>query len=142
MTGYELRNAANPSLCLTVADTGPSAGQLREPAEVAACKLTANQIWIPEEWETEGKSYAHLVSDKYQTMCLNSRKSNGAPTGPGDVIMLYRCYYPAGNEAWAVQAWYQSVAYPPLEPGSEGQPVLVLIILTLTLPGISVVTAS
>jgi hypothetical protein len=117
VTGYEFRNALNPSLCLTAADTGALAGQDKDPVEIAACRPAANQIWIPEQWDINGQSYTHLVSDKYQAKCLNAQKIGGT-TGPGNAIFLYRCYYPAGNEAWAFETWYQNVA-----PGHQSYPL-------------------
>jgi hypothetical protein len=115
--GYEFRNALNPSLCLTAADTGPLAGQKGDPVELAACRLAANQIWIPIDWDINGNSYAHLVSGRYQTMCLDSEKI-GTTTSPGNPIMLFTCRYPAGNQGWAFEDWYQNVA-----PGRQSYPL-------------------
>lgn len=117
--GYEFRSALNPSLCLTAVDTGPLAGQDWDTVQVAACKLTANQIWIPEQWEIEGQPYTHLVSDQYQTMCLSGQKTAG-DTRSGNLVFLLRCAYPAGNQAWAFQTWYQNVA-----PGHQSFPIFV-----------------
>lgn len=108
MTGYEFRNALNPELCLTAGDTGPLAGQNRDPVALAPCKLAANQVWIPLDWDIKHNWYAHLVSAKYQTMCLDSEKNDGA-TSPGQPIMLYTCHYKTGNQAWDILDWYQSV---------------------------------
>lgn len=109
MTGYEFRNALNPALCLTTADTGPLAGRNTDPVDLASCKLAANQIWIPLDWDINRNSYAHLVSAKYQTMCLDSEKIGDA-TSPGNPIRLFTCHYQTGNEAWDFAHWYQSVA--------------------------------
>jgi hypothetical protein len=117
VTGYEFRSALNPLLCLSAVDTGSLAGQRRDPVEIAACKHTANQVWIPVQWDINGQSYTHLVSDKYQTMCLNADKISGTAS-PGNAIMLWDCYYPAGNEAWTFGAWYKSVA-----PGRQSYPL-------------------
>lgn len=106
VTGYEFRNVQNPGFCLTAADTGPFAGQDKGPVEIDACKATANQIWIPRDWDTYEQSYTHLVSAKYQTMCLNAQKTGGHPVS-GNRVMLWTCY-PAGNESWKFAVWYQT----------------------------------
>lgn len=117
VTGFEFRNARNPALCLTADGTGSLAGQNRDSLETDACTLAANQIWIPEQWEINGQSYTHLVSDKYQNLCLNGKKTNG-DTGAGNQVQLWACYYPAGNESWKFQDWYQNVA-----PGHQSYPL-------------------
>lgn len=109
VNGYEFRNALNPSLCLTASETGSLAGQDQDPVQVTACKLTANQIWIPEQWDINDQPFTHLVSDQYQTMCLSAQKTGGN-TRSGNMVYLLQCAYPAGNQAWAFQTWYQNVA--------------------------------
>ena len=109
VTGFEFHTALNPAKCLTADDTGSLAGQERDPVATDTCESTPNQIWIPEQWETLGQPYTHLVSDKYQGMCLNVRKIGGAPVGPGSAVMLWKCYYPAGNESWFFPSWFQNV---------------------------------
>lgn len=107
VTGYEFRNAEADGLCLTAADTGPTAGENHDRVEIAACDLTASQIWIPEQWETNGSTFTHLVNDKYQSMCLNADNLGGL--GDGQRAQLWNCYYPANNESWDFGDWYRNV---------------------------------
>lgn len=107
VTGFEFRNAQDPALCLTAADTGPSAGRNRGQVKVAACQATPNQIWIPEQWEINGSAFTHLVSARYQKECLNVRKTGGAMRD-GNATMLWTCYK-ANNESWDFGDWYRNV---------------------------------
>ncbi len=116
VTGYEFRNAENDGLCLTATDTGPTAGENHDRVEIAACGLTASQIWIPEQWEINGSTFTHLVSDKYQSMCLNADNLGGL--GNGQRAQLWNCYYPANNESWDFGDWYRNV-----QPGVRSYPV-------------------
>lgn len=117
VTGYEFRNAEDDSLCLTAVDTGPTAGQNRDRIQIATCRLTASQIWIPEQWEINGSTFTHLVSDKYQSKCLNARNIGGL--GNGHHVQLFKCYYPANNESWDFGDWYRNV-----KPGVHSYPIL------------------
>jgi transcriptional regulator with XRE-family HTH domain len=117
VTGFEFRSAQDHRLCLTVADTGPLAGIVRDQVGVAACARTANQIWIPEQWEINGSAYTHLVSDKYQSMCLNADNIGGLDSGHR--VQLWNCYYPANNESWDFGDWHQAV-----QPGRRSYPIL------------------
>ena len=117
VTGYEFRNAEDDSLCLTAVDTGPTAGKKRDRVEIATCRLTASQIWIPEQWEINGSTFTHLVSDQYQSMCLNARNIGGL--GDGRHVQLWDCYYPANNESWDFGDWYRNV-----KPGVHSYPIL------------------
>lgn len=116
VTGYEFRNAQDPSLCLTAAGTGPEAGRNGDPVEAVACGLGASQVWIPEQWDNNHSQYTHLVSVRYQDDCLNAQKTGGAMHA-GNKTMLWRCYR-ANNESWDFRDWYQNVksgrAYPML----------------------------
>jgi hypothetical protein len=117
VTGYEFRSAQGKSLCLTAADIGSAAGQDRDPVEVATCGLTANQIWIPEQWEVNGSTFTHLVSVRYPSKCLNAKKINGGLTS-GQPVMLWNCYR-ANNESWDFGDWYRNV-----KPGHHSYPIL------------------
>jgi hypothetical protein len=107
VTGFVFRNRQDTSLCLTAVNTGPTAGQNRDPVLVSGCRRTANQIWIPEQWETKGFRFTHLVNDQYQTMCLNANNLGGMQSG--HIVELWDCY-PAGNEAWDFGDWHQAVS--------------------------------
>jgi transcriptional regulator with XRE-family HTH domain len=100
VTGFEFRSAQDHRLCLTAADTGPLAGKVRDQVEVAACARTANQIWIPEQWETNGSAYTHLVSDKYQSMCLNADNLGGLVDGHRVRWRAGRGWSVRGRSAW------------------------------------------
>lgn len=115
ITGYEFRNARDDSLCLTAVDTGPTAGHNGDRVELAACNLAANQVWIPQQWETSGASYSHLVSDRYQTMCLNANNIGGLAKSRR--TQLWDCY-PANNESWSFANWYHNV-----QPGGHSYPL-------------------
>lgn len=117
VTGYEFRNAGNQSLCLSARDTGPTAGKDHDPVEITTCKLAANQIWIPEQWEVNGSTFSHLVSYEYQSMCLNAKHNGGLHDG--QPTMLWDCYYPANNESWDFGDWYLNV-----KPGVHSYPLL------------------
>jgi hypothetical protein len=106
VTGYEFRSAQDDSLCLTAVDSGPTAGHKGDHVEIAACKPTPSQIWIPQQWEIDLERYTHLVSDQYQSMCLNADKSGGLRNGQR--IQLWDCYR-ANNEAWSFGDWYWNV---------------------------------
>ncbi len=116
VAGFEFRVARDKSLCLTAADTGPSAGKNRDRVEITACRLAANQIWIPEQWEINGAAFTRLVSDRYQSMCLNADNRGGLRNGQG--VQLWNCY-PANNESWDFGDWYRNV-----QPGQRSYPVL------------------
>ena len=117
VTGYEFRSAQGKSLCLTAADTGPAAGKDRDPVEVATCRLTANQIWIPEQWDVNGSTFTHLVSVRYPSKCLNAKKINGGMSS-GQPVMLWDCYR-ANNESWDFGDWYRNA-----KPGHHSYPIL------------------
>ena len=112
VAGFEFKSAQDTSLCLTAADTGPTAGKDSDPVTVAPCTPAANQVWIPEQWDINGSGYTHLVSARYPSKCLNAKK----PLGSGQPVMLWNCYR-ANHESWDFGDWYQSVkqghhAYP------------------------------
>jgi hypothetical protein len=113
--GYEFRNAEDNSLCLTAVNTGPMAGKNHDRVEIAKCGLTANQIWIPEQWEINGTTFTRLVSDEYQSMCLNA--SNVGGLSNGHRVQLWNCY-PANNESWDFGDWYRNV-----KPGVHSYPI-------------------
>jgi hypothetical protein len=116
VTGFEFRNAKDNSFCLTAVDTGSSAGKNGDRVEIDPCKLTANQIWIPEQWGMNGSSFTHLVSDKYQSMCLNADNIGGLNNGHR--VQLWNCYS-ANNESWDFGDWYRNV-----RPGQRSYPIL------------------
>jgi hypothetical protein len=116
VTGYEFRNAQDDSLCLTAVDTVPSGGENGDRVKIATCALAANQIWIPLQWEVDGTTFTHLVSDQYQSMCLNARNLGGL--GNGQRVQLWDCYR-ANNESWDFGDWYRNV-----KPGSRSYPLL------------------
>lgn len=116
VTGYEFRNADDEGLCLTAVDTGPLAGRNGDRVEVATCGLAASQIWIPEQWEINGRTFTHLVSDRYQSMCLNADNLGGL--NDGHRVQLWDCY-PATNESWDFGDWYWNV-----KPGVHSYPLL------------------
>jgi Ricin-type beta-trefoil lectin domain len=107
ITGFVFRNRGDTGLCLSAADTGPTAGQNHDPVLVSACRRAANEIWIPEQWETNGFTFTHLVNDQYQTMCLNADKLGGLSNG--HIVQLWDCY-PAGNEMWDFGDWHRAVS--------------------------------
>jgi hypothetical protein len=107
ITGFVFRNSGDTSLCLTAVTTGPTAGRDHDPVLVSGCRRAANEIWIPEQWETMGFRFTHLVNDKYQTMCLNASNRGGLHNG--HIVQLWDCY-PAGNEAWDFGDWHQAVS--------------------------------
>jgi hypothetical protein len=107
ITGFVFRNRGDTGLCLGAADTGPTAGQNHDPVLVSACRRAANEIWIPEQWETMGFTFTHLVNDQYQTMCLNADNLGGLSNG--HIVQLWDCY-PAGNEMWDFGDWHQAVS--------------------------------
>lgn len=117
VTGFEFRNAQDSDLCLTAADTGPSAGRNRDQVKVAACQAATDQIWIPEQWETNGSAFTHLVSARYQKECLNAQKIGGTMRD-GSKTMLWDCYR-ANNESWDFGDWYQNV-----KSGRNSYPIL------------------
>jgi hypothetical protein len=107
ITGFVFRNREDTSLCLAANNTGPTAGRNHDPVVVSGCRRTANEIWIPEQWETQGFRFTHLVNDQYQTMCLNADNLGGMQDG--HLTQLWDCY-PAGNEAWDFGDWHQAVS--------------------------------
>ncbi len=112
--GYVFRNTRDTGLCLTAVATGPQAGRNGDRVEIAACNGAASQVWIPEQWEVSGTRFTHLVSYRYQSMCLNARNIGGL--GNGQRTMLWNCY-PASNESWDFGDWLNSAkdrrqAYP------------------------------
>lgn len=106
VTGFVFRNQEMASLCLTVPDTGAEAGHNRDPIVVSTCRGTQNQVWIPLQWEVKGIRFTHLVSDRYQSMCLNANNLGGMSNG--HIVELWDCYA-AGNEAWDFGDWYTAV---------------------------------
>ncbi len=107
VTGFVFRNHQAAGLCLTAPDTGAEAGQNRDPIVVSACRGAPNQVWIPLQWEVEGFRFTHLVSDRYQSMCLNANNLGGMSNG--HIVQLWDCY-PAGNEAWDFGDWHAAVS--------------------------------
>jgi len=107
VTGFVFRNRQDTSLCLTAVNTGPTAGQNRDPVLVSGCRRSANQICIHEQWETKGFRFTHLVNDQHQAMCLNANNLGGLHNG--HLVQLWDCY-PAGNEAWDFGDWHQAVS--------------------------------
>ena len=103
VTGFVFRNRAMAGLCLTAPDTGAEAGQNRDPIVVSTCRGAPNQVWIPLQWEVKGVRFTHLVSDRYQSMCLNANNLGGLNNG--HIVELWDCY-PAGNEAWDFGDWH------------------------------------
>jgi hypothetical protein len=71
---------------------------------VSNCRQAADQIWIPEQWETQGSRFTHLVNDQYQTKCLNAAR----PVRNGRVVQLWDCY-PAQEELWDFGDWHRAV---------------------------------
>jgi hypothetical protein len=117
VTGYEFTSAQDKSLCLTAVDTGSTAGKNRDPVVVATCGPSANQIWLPEQWEINGSAFTHLVSTRYPSKCLNAKKINGGLSN-GQPVMLWSCYR-ANNESWDFGDWYRNV-----KPGNHSYPIL------------------
>ena len=107
VTGFVFRNHETVGLCLTVPDTGAEAGQNRDPIVVSTCRGAPNQVWIPLQWEVKGFRFTHLVSDRYQSMCLNANNLGGLNSG--HIVQLWDCY-PAGNEAWDFGDWHAAVS--------------------------------
>ena len=107
VTGFVFRNHETAGLCLTAPDTGAEAGQNRDPIVVSTCRGTPNQVWIPLQWEVNGFRFTHLVSDRYQSMCLNANNLGGLSNG--HIVQLWDCY-PAGNEAWDFGDWHVAVS--------------------------------
>ena len=107
VTGFVFRNRKDTSLCLTAVNSGPTAGQNRDPVLVSGCRRAANEIWIPEQWETKDSRFSHLVNDQYQTMCLNADNLGGLHNS--HIVQLWNCY-PAGNESWDFGDWHRAVS--------------------------------
>jgi Ricin-type beta-trefoil lectin domain len=107
VTGFVFRNHETVGLCLTAPDTGVEAGQNRDPVVVSTCRGAPNQVWIPLQWEVKGFRFTHLVSDRYQSMCLNANNLGGMSNG--HIVQLWNCY-PAGNEAWDFGDWHAAVS--------------------------------
>ena len=107
VTGFVFRNHETVGLCLTAPDIGAEAGQNRDPIVVSTCRGAPNQIWIPLQWEVKGFRFTHLVSDRYQSMCLNANNLGGMNNG--HIVQLWDCY-PAGNEAWDFGDWHAAVS--------------------------------
>jgi hypothetical protein len=107
VTGFVFRNHETAGLCLTAPDTGAEAGQNRDPIVVSTCRGAPNQVWIPLQWEVKGLRFTHLVSDRYQSMCLNANNLGGMNNG--HIVQLWNCY-PAGNEAWDFGDWHAAVS--------------------------------
>jgi hypothetical protein len=106
VTGFVFRNHEAAGLCLTAPDTGAEAGQNKDPIVVSICRSAPNQVWIPLQWEVKGFRFTHLVSDRYQSMCLNANNEGGLNNGR--IVQLWDCY-PAGNEAWDFGDWHTAV---------------------------------
>lgn len=114
VNGYVFRNMNGPSLCLTADSAGSAAEQEGDRVAVAACDGSASQIWLPEQWDIDGTRFTWLVNDRYQSKCLNARKSGGLHDGQR--TMLWDCYS-SSNEEWDFGDWFTSVkshgqAYP------------------------------
>ena len=77
------------------------------PVVVSTCRGAPNQVWIPLQWEVKGIRFTHLVSDRYQSMCLNANNLGGMSNG--HIVQLWDCY-PAGNEAWDFGDWHAAVS--------------------------------
>lgn len=107
VTGFVFRNHETAGLCLTAPDTGAEAGENRDPIVVSTCRGAPNQVWIPLQWEVKGFRFTHLVSDRYQSMCLNADNLGGLNIG--HIVQLWDCY-PAGNEAWDFGDWHAAVS--------------------------------
>jgi hypothetical protein len=107
VTGFVFRNHQAAGLCLTAPDTGAKAGQNHDPIVVSICHGAPNQVWIPLQWEVKGFRFTHLVSDRYQSMCLNANNLGGLDNGR--IVQLWDCY-PAGNEAWDFGDWHAAVS--------------------------------
>ncbi len=107
VTGFVFRNHETPGLCLTAPDTGAKAGKNRDPIVVSTCRGAPSQVWIPLQWEVKGFRFTHLVSDRYQSMCLNANNLGGLNNG--HIVQLWDCY-PAGNEAWDFGDWHAAVS--------------------------------
>ena len=107
VTGFVFRNHETAGLCLTAPDTGAEAGQNRDRVVVSTCRGAPNQVWIPLQWEIKGIRFTHLVSDRYQSMCLNANNLGGMNNG--HIVQLWDCY-PAGNEAWDFGDWHAAVS--------------------------------
>jgi hypothetical protein len=107
VTGFVFRNHEAAGLCLTAPDTGAKAGQNQDPIVVSICRGAPNQVWIPLQWEVKGIRFTHLVSDRYQSMCLNANNRGGL--NDGHIVELWGCY-PAGNEAWDFGGWHAAVS--------------------------------
>jgi Ricin-type beta-trefoil lectin domain len=106
-SGFMFRNSMNTSLCLTAVNSGPKAGRNGDAVVVSGCRRAANEIWIPEQWETKDLRFTHLVNDQYQTMCLNADNLGGLSNG--HIVQLWDCY-PAGNEMWDFGDWHKTVS--------------------------------
>ncbi|MBV9796007.1 MAG: ricin-type beta-trefoil lectin domain protein [Actinobacteria bacterium] len=107
VAGFVFRNHEAGGLCLTAPDTGPQAGQNHDRVVVSTCHGSPNQVWIPLQWEVDGFRYTHLVSQRYQSMCLNADNLGGLANGR--IVQLWNCY-PAGNEAWDFGGWHAAVS--------------------------------
>jgi hypothetical protein len=107
VTGFVFRNHEAPGLCLTAPDTGAKAGQDQDPIVVSSCRGAPNQVWIPLQWQVDGFRFTHLVSERYQSMCLNANNRGGLSNG--HIVELWDCY-PAGNEAWDFGGWHAAVS--------------------------------
>jgi hypothetical protein len=106
ITGFEFRNTMNANLCLSAPNTGSAAGRNGDPVTVENCKLTSNEIWIPEQWEIDGSKFTKLISYQHPSMCLNANSIGGLHNG--DIAQLWDCY-PADNESWNFGEWYNNV---------------------------------
>jgi hypothetical protein len=104
VAGYVFRNIRDPRLCLSAVGTGPAAGHNGDLVEIETCDGAASQVWIPEQWETSRSQFSHLVSYRYQSMCLNARDAGGLRNG--QKTMLWNCYS-SPNESWDFGDWYQ-----------------------------------
>jgi Ricin-type beta-trefoil lectin domain len=107
VTGFVFRNHEAAGLCLTAPDTGAKAGQDQDPIVVTTCHGAPDQVWLPLQWEVKGFRFTHLVSDRYQSMCLNANNLGGLNNG--HIVQLWDCY-PAGNEAWDFGDWHAAVS--------------------------------
>jgi hypothetical protein len=119
VTGFEFRNSAINNLCLTAMNTGPTAGENKDPVDVSACRRTPNQVWIPVQWEADGSKFTWLANYQFPSMCLNADSINGFRNGHR--TQLWNCYrldHPAESESWDFGDWYDNV-----KSGAKSYPI-------------------
>lgn len=94
---YQLRSAANTSLCLD-ADTN-GGGVNGNKVQLYTCLGTSqpNQFW----WPRSGVTWTELVNAKYQTKCLDADNSGGIHNGVK--IQLWDCF---NNSSTHANQWW------------------------------------